>query len=462
MRHSNHIMIREFTRLLREGAEVPQNALEALVADYKANPDKWDDGEGGGDLDDFKEYAALSGAEEAKAHAQDARFEPGGKFHGMTADIFKLVLELMGETAPREAPSKPSSSGAGSPPAVGAPRAKKEPRATGVPRGGKNFLRAEDMAETFTEISRQGTEAMMASIKARAENIRPGMSSDAEMERKEALQKVNDDLTRIGQFSGLDLAGADPSDPTVAEMIDNKAAIIKRLVTYIPLTGLFKADSYTDPAEVERALNMAGVISAGASLEDLSVLSANALGDMTFRELAGTAKGRKAIRDINDPSFMADFGAELDALAAALESLDAKPSYAGKTLQVNAGKKNYKVAIPKAVALESLKDPDAIKTFLAGVAADLRDHQARFDIAKKPPVKPTAADFEKPEAAPASPAEEIEEFVAEHTDSNAMSELKNQLGRWVTEKTGKETVLRNEFDRKLKPQQIFELSLIHI
>ena len=39
-------MIREFVKLLREGAEVPKNPLEAMVADYKANPDKWDDGEG--------------------------------------------------------------------------------------------------------------------------------------------------------------------------------------------------------------------------------------------------------------------------------------------------------------------------------------------------------------------------------------------------------------------------------
>jgi len=451
-------MIREFVRLLREGAEVPQNPLEALVAAYKANPDTWDDGEGGGDIDDVKEYAALSGAEEARAHSEDARFERGGKFYGMTADMFKLVLDVMSDAPPAPAPA-----GSGdAPSARKAPKmSTKTPRAktgpVGVDRGGKNFLRADDMADLFAEISKLGTEAMMASIIAQAEKTKPGMSSDDEMARRNALQRVNDDLVRVGQFSGLDLEGADQSDPSVAGLIDTKAEIIGRLVNYIPQTGLFKAGSYTDASEVEAALNRAGIISAGASLEDLSVLSANALGDMVFRALAGTAKGRKAIRDINDPSFMADYGAELDAIARTLEGLDAKTSYAGKVLKVNAGKKNYDVTIPKAVALESLKDPTAIKTFLAGVAADLRDHQARFDVSKKPPVKPTAADFEKPEAAEPDPAAVVDDFVAEHADSNALSELKNQLGRWVQEKTGKDTVLRNEFDRKLKPQQIFDL-----
>jgi len=458
MRHSNHIMIREFVRLLREGAEVPQNPLEALVAAYKANPDTWDDGDGGGDIDDVKEYAALSGAEEAKAHSEDARFERGGKFYGMTADIFKLVLGLMGEAEPRPTPAGGQEDGAQTrkaPTMPKTPRAKTGP--SGVSMGGKNFLRADDMADLFAEISKLGTEAMMASIIAQAEKTKPGMSSDDEMARRNALQRVNDDLVRVGQFSGLDLAGADQSDPSVAGLIDTKAEIIGRLVNYIPQTGLFKAGSYTDASEVETALNRAGIISAGASLEDLSVLSANALGDMVFRALAGTAKGRKAIRDINDPSFMADYGAELDAIASTLEGLDVKTSYAGKVLKVNAGKKNYDVTIPKAVALESLKDPTAIKTFLAGVAADLRDHQARFDVSKKPPVKPTAADFEKPEAAEPDPVAVVDDFVAEHADSNALSELKNQLGRWVQEKTGKDTVLRNEFDRKLKPQQIFDL-----
>ena len=268
-------------------------------------------------------------------------------------------------------------------------------------------------------------------------------------------------MSRLEKFSGLDLAGADPEDETVADMLVKKDMLIADLVALIPQLGLFKAGSYTDAAEVEKALGQAMVIRLPGTSEQEAEIQANKLGDMVFRDLAGTAKGRKAIRDINDPSFMADYGAELDALAAAIES-SPEPKFSktksGSTLQVSAGKKNYNVEIPKAVALDSLKDPNAISAFLAGVAADLRDHQTRFDLAKKPPVKPTEADFAKPEeATAASPTEVVDDFVADHSDSNALAELKNQLGRWVKEKTGKETVFRNEFDRKLKPQQIFDI-----
>jgi hypothetical protein len=453
MRHSNNIMIREFVRLLREASEGPKkgSSVEDVIASYKADPESWEE-----DKEDFENFAK-GGKDEY------GQRDPGGRFEGWDNSLFKLVLDVMAD-APIPAPTPASpSAGTASPSAPRAPRAAKRPasKSAGVDVAGQNFLRAEDMDGLFSDLSKMGGEELQKSIMTMAMNF--GTSATAGSGKgRSAIQKADDIVARLEKFSGLDLAGADPEDETVADMLVNRDTLIADLVALIPQLGLFKAGSYTDAAEVEKALGQAMILRPPGTSEQEAEIQANKLGDMVFRDLAGTARGRKAIRDINDPSFMADYGAQLDALAAAIESAP-EPKFSktksGSTLQVSAGKKNYNVEIPKAVALDSLRDPNAIAAFLAGVAADLRDHQTRFELAKKPPVKPTEADFAKPEgeAAAATPADVVDDFVAEHTDSNAMSELKNQLGRWVEEKTGKDTVLRNEFDRKLKPQQIFDL-----
>jgi len=446
MRHSNNIMIREFVRLLREGTGIPK--VDAAVEQFKADPERWADAQ-----ENFYTWAS--------GEMDDIRDDD---YPGWQDINFQQVLDAMG-APPREMPEAPPEEDitpSKSPRAPRAPRAPKRPatKSVGVAVAGQNFLRAEDMDGLFSDLSKMGGEELQKSIMTMAMNFGTSAAVGSGKGRS-AIQKADDVVSRLEKFSGLDLAGADPEDETVADMLVKKDMLIADLVALIPQLGLFKAGSYTDAAEVEKALGQAMVIRMPGTSEKEAEIQANKLGDMVFRDLAGTSRGRKATRDINDPSFMADYGAELDALAAAIES-SPEPKFSktksGSTLQVSAGKKNYNVEIPKAVALDSLKDPDAIKAFLSGVAADLRDHQGRFDLAKKPPVKPTEADFAKPEeAAAASPAEIVDDFVADHSDSNAMSELKNQLGRWVEEKTGKETVFRNEFDRKLKPQQIFDL-----
>jgi hypothetical protein len=446
MRHSNNIMIREFVRLLREGTGIPK--VDAAVEQFKADPERWADAQ-----ENFYTWAS--------GEMDDIRDDD---YPGWQDINFQQVLDAMG-APPREMPEAPPEEDitpSKSPRMPRAPRAPKRPatKSVGVAVAGQNFLRAEDMDGLFSDLSKLGGEELQKSIMTMAMNFGTSAAVGSGKGRS-AIQKADDVVSRLEKFSGLDLAGADPEDETVADMLVKKDMLIADLVALIPQLGLFKAGSYTDAAEVEKALGQAMVIRMPGTSEKEAEIQANKLGDMVFRDLAGTSRGRKAIRDINDPSFMADYGAELDALAAAIES-SPEPKFSktksGSTLQVSAGKKNYNVEIPKAVALDSLKDPDAIKAFLSGVAADLRDHQGRFDLAKKPPVKPAEADFAKPEeAAAASPAEVVDDFVADHSDSNALSELKNQLGRWVEEKTGKETVFRNEFDRKLKPQQIFDL-----
>ncbi len=433
--------------------------VDAAIEEFTADPESWDEVR-----ENF--YTWASGV------MDDTRDDD---YPGWQDINFQQVLDAMG-APPREAPEAPPEEDPVPAKAARAPRASKgpkrpSPKSVGVPREGKNFLRAEDMTELFSDISQAGSEAEMKSIIAQAMKVSPAQTDEESVARSGALKRVYDDLTRINQFSGIDFSRADLADPTVIEVLGNKSAILNRLADSLPKTGFFKADSYTDPLEVEKALVQAGVIGAGADLQTLAMLSANKLGDMVFRTLAGTARGRKAIRDVNDPSFLADMKTELDALADVVEAgpdLKFSRTKSSSTLYVSTGKKNYNVEVPKVPAFESLSDPDAIPNFLAMVARDLRDTQARFDIAKKPAVKPTKADFAKP----LSPEEEVEQdpvgvateaipTESEISTSNDLSMIKNQLGKWVEEntKTGKKTgkMLRNEFDRAIKGEDIFEI-----
>jgi len=414
MRHSNPFMIREFVRLL---AEADQSDLP-LPAE--------DDPELGPDV---PPRDVVPGFEPKPARAAQRR--------------------LVTKPPPPPRTTKPE---------VGAPGSR------------------ENLVATLKSVSTGASSAMIDTIKDKQTGVK---SSDFEMKQRAAVKKLAGDLNRIGQFSSAELWTLPPDDPAAQTAYLTLSGILKRMQRNLVEAGLL--------AVAPSAMDLAGaLIESGAwaraePLEISAEAAANSIAGTIFRELSGTSRGRKAQEGVlEDPAFKDRMRERLDAVADGLTANKDRFSLSTKivddettsSLSVSSGQKSgnqtLSVKIPFAVAAMQLSNPGEISDFIALVDAALRDTDARLEAGAKMPQKPREVDVTGPDPEALAAVEElrkdfgddeeeaIKNALKKYKDSNAMSEVKRQLGGWkvsVDKKTGQSRFV-NTFDRSLKTDVI--------